>query len=138
MSLAEIGLPSCKSPELQALHILDPFHHDTMSTDVGIDGGGARVDGNFRTYLETRLDTSPDFDDKEDIPDILSDGRRDFERRCKRTFTPPALPSTVNIGSRRMTIQALQITKGNLALDRYDATRVVQVTQQTYILLVPQ
>jgi hypothetical protein len=92
------------------------------AADVGIDGGGARVDGNFRTYLQRELTENPDFEDKEDIPDILSDGHRDFEGRCKRTFTFPSTSYTIHIGSRRMNVRSLQIAKGMLTLAGCDAS----------------
>jgi len=93
VSLAEIGIPSC------------------------VDGGGVRVDGNFTAYLRRELTAIPDFEDTEAIPDILSDGHRDFESRCKRTFTSPSKSCTVRIGGRRMNINGLNIARGVLTLD---------------------
>jgi hypothetical protein len=86
------------------------------AVDVGIDGGGARVDGNFRTYLQRELTENSDFEDKEDIPDILSDGHRDFEGRCKRKFASPSASYSVQIGGRTMNVSSLQIRKGILIL----------------------
>lgn len=99
--------------------------------DVGIDGGGARVDGNFKTYLEGELMANPDFEDKDDIPDILSDGHRDFEGRCKRTFTSPLGAYTVHIGGRRMNVGSLQIAKGILTLTGYGASKGTVVQYST-------
>jgi len=91
MLLAEIDLPSC------------------------IDGGGARVGENFKTYLWNRLTNCPEIDQEEAL-DILSDGHHDFERHCKRAFTSPGTSYTVAIGGRRMNVSALQVTKGVLTL----------------------
>ena len=88
--------------------------------DVGIDGG-ARIDESFRTYLRQKLVTTPDFEDKDDIPAILSDAHHDFERHCKRTFASPSATSTVRIDRRSLNIRALQIRRGVLTLDGYGA-----------------
>lgn len=85
--------------------------------NVGIDGGGARVDSNFRTYLQSTLMMSSDFMDKDDISDVVSDGHRDFARRCKRSFVSSSTLCSIVIGNRRMNIPALQIVKGTLTLD---------------------
>jgi len=77
------------------------------------------VDGNFTAYLRRELTAIPDFEDTEAIPDILSDGHRDFESRCKRTFTSPSKSCTVRIGGRRMNINGLNIARGVLTLDGY-------------------
>ena len=89
--------------------------------DVGIDGGGARVCGNFKTYLWSGLTNCPEID-QEEVPDILSDGHHDFERHCKRAFSSPGTSYTVAIGGRRMKVSALQVTKGILTLHGYDIT----------------
>ena len=86
--------------------------------NVGVDGGGDRVGGNFRTFLWSMLSTSPEVD-AETALDILSDAHHDFKRHCKRSFASPGTSYTVCVGSRRMNIIALQITKGVLTLHGY-------------------
>jgi hypothetical protein len=83
---------------------------------VGIDGGGARVDANFRSFLWRNLIDS-DIEDKEDIPGILSDALRDFQGRGKRIYGSPSTSCTVLVGGRKMNSQVLPITKGVLSLD---------------------
>jgi hypothetical protein len=81
--------------------------------DIGVDGGAARVDGNFGNYLRTEF---MKHSNKVDIPDILADANRDFKERCRRIFTTPSTSYSVYVGSRSMNISALQITKGILTL----------------------
>ena len=96
--------------------------------DAGIDGGGVRVDASFTTYLRRELTAIPDFADTEDIPDILSDACRDFESRCKRTFTSPSESCTVRIGGRKMNSKRLGVAKGILTLDGYSVNEWLRGT----------
>lgn len=82
---------------------------------LGIDGGGARVDANFRSFLWRNLLNS-DIEDEEDIPGILSDALRDFQGHCKRAYGSSSTSCTVRVGGRKMNSQVLSIAKGVLSL----------------------
>lgn len=90
----------------------------TLTHALGIDGGGARVDAEFKSFLKDSLEKS-DIGGEEDIPGMLSDALRDFESRCKRTYDSPSASSAVRVGGRKMNSNMPPITKGVLSLEGY-------------------
>lgn len=85
-----------------------------------LDAGGVRVDANFTEFLESRLLQAHEEAD-DDIPGIVSDGLRDFQRTGKRRFRSSTTTLQVQIGARSMRSVQLPINKGVLSLRGTDA-----------------
>lgn len=81
----------------------------------GLDAGGARVDHLFKEYLCSIFAADGGIVLKE-ISRLVSDGLRDFQSSAKRRFSDAAVGYKVQVGSRRMNNEPLQIAKGVMTL----------------------
>jgi hypothetical protein len=90
-----------------------------LSRLQGLYAGGAPTDYGFINYLSEHLDDAHEVN-AEDVPEMVTDGLRDFQQSGKRKFNSVSHPCQVRIGARSMKSNILPINRGILTISGYE------------------